>query len=298
MESIKQEVEKYVIELLMKCGDKYGFSGEEAVREFVYSGSGSGVMEKEVLKVSPVVKEKVVKEKVVKEVKGKGMVFPFSGVKWEGCCEAIKQNHGLYSQCMNEPMNGKNVCKMCDKKNVEYGYIEDRIEKGDSWCDPKGVKPTHYRKIIRYLKLTDEEIKKAALEKNIYIGENHFEELEVKKGRTKKVVEKVEEEDKKRGRPKKEEKKVEVSATEDLFATLVKEAEEAKVEAKVEANVVEEEEEEEITVKKFEHKGVTYLRSSDNVMYDMNTEDAIGKWNEVTKSIDAYELEPEEEEEE
>jgi hypothetical protein len=282
MESIKQEVNKYVCEIVMKCGERYGFNGEEAVREML---NVDCVVDKKV------VKEKVEKDKVVKEkvVKGKGIVFPFSGVKWEGCCEAIKQNHGLYSQCMNEPMSEKNVCKMCDKKNVEYGYIEDRIEKGDTWCDSKGKKPTEYVKVMRYLKVTEEEVKKAAGDKNIYIAEKHFEEVEVKKGRTKKVKEeKVEEEDKKRGRPKKEEKKVEVSVTEDLFATLVKEAEEAK----------KEEEEEEVTVKKFEHKGVTYLRSSDNVMYDMNTEDAIGKWNEVTKSIDAYELEPEEEEEE
>ena len=294
MESIKQEVNKYVCEIVMKCGERYGFNGEEAVRELL---SVEPVMVKE--KVSRVVKDKVVKEvKEVKdkEVKGKGIVFPFSGVKWEGCCEAIKQNHGLYSQCMNEPMSEKNVCKMCDKKNVEYGYIQDRIEKGDTWCDSKGNKPTHYRKVMRYLKVTDEEVKKAASEKNIYIAEVHLEEVEVKKGRTKKVKEeKVEEEDKKRGRPKKEEKKVEVSATEDLFATLVKEAEEAKKEEEKEEVS---EEEDEITVKKFEHKGVTYLRSSDNVIYDMNTEDAIGKWNEVSKCIDAYELEPEEEEEE
>ena len=116
MESIKQEVEKYVCDIVMKCGEKYGFNGEEAVRELL--SVEPVVMEK----VSRVVKEKEVKEKEVKEdkvVKGKGIVFPFSGVKWEGCCEAIKQNHGLYSQCMNEPMSEKNVCKMCEKKNVE-----------------------------------------------------------------------------------------------------------------------------------------------------------------------------------
>lgn len=286
MESIKQEVNKYVCEIVMKCGERYGFNGEEAVRELL---NVEEVVVKDKVVKDVVVKDKVVKDVVVKDkvLKGKGIVFPFSGVKWEGCCEAIKQNHGLYSQCMNEPMNEKNVCKMCDKKNVEYGYIQDRIDKGDTWCDSKGNKATHYRKIMRYLKLTDEEVKKAASEKNIFIDEKHFEELEVKKGRTKKVVEKVEEEDKKRGRPKKEEKKVEVSVTEDLFATLVKEAEEAK-----------KEEEEEVTVKKFEHKGVTYLRSSDNVIYDMKTEDAIGKWNEAREEIEEYELEPEEEEEE
>ena len=276
MESIKREVEKYVCEVVMKCGEKYGFNGEEAVRE--------------ILNMEEVGKVKLEKVEKVKLEKKKGMVFPFSGVKWEGCCEAIKQNHGLYSQCMNEPMNEKNVCKKCEK--VEYGYIQDRIEKGESWCDAKGNKPTDYGKVMRYLKVTEEEVKKAAAEKNIYIDAKHFEEVEVKKGRTKKVKDEKVEEEKKRGRPKKEEKKVEVSKTEDLFATLVKEAEEAKM-GKEEDDV-----EEEITVKKFEYKGVTYLRSSDNVIYDMQTEDAIGRWNETTQTIDVNELEPEEEEEE
>ena len=51
-----------------------------------------------------------------------------------------------------------------------------------------------------------------------------------------------------------------------------------------------------VTVKKFEHQGVIYLRSSDGVMYDSKTQDVVGKWNEETQSIDVYDDESDEEE--
>jgi hypothetical protein len=59
----------------------------------------------------------------------------------------------------------------------------------------------------------------------------------------------------------------------------------------------EEEEEEVVTVKKFEHNGVTYLRSSNNTLYNKDS-DPVGIWNELTQSIDLCELDEEEEEEE
>ncbi len=83
----------------------------------------------------------------------------------------------------------------------------------------------------------------------------------------------------------------------------------AKAEAKVlkDAEVVvetpilekeeEEEEEEVVTVKKFEHDGVIYLRSSNNTLYNKDS-DPVGIWNELTQSIDLCELESEEEEDE
>ena len=57
----------------------------------------------------------------------------------------------------------------------------------------------------------------------------------------------------------------------------------------------EEEEEEVVTVKKFEHNGVTYLRSSNNTLYNKDS-DPVGIWNELTQSIDLCELDEEEEE--
>ena len=53
--------------------------------------------------------------------------------------------------------------------------------------------------------------------------------------------------------------------------------------------------EEETIVIKFDILGVTYLKSQDNVLYDINTHDAVGVWNEEKSEIDEL---PEEEEEE
>ena len=320
MQAIEQSIQSYIQSIVLDLGKKHGFCGETEMREILggvcVSSMPVMVKEKEVKekvvkevkeKVVKVVKEKVVKEekevKEVKEVKGEKVVFPFSGKKNEGFCEYIKKNHGLFSQCMNRPEGVGVVCKTCSKKEPEYGMIQDRIEGGVEWKDPKGVGPTHFRKIMRYLKHTEEEVRKEASEQGIFIDEVHFEELEIKKGRVAgKKVGKVEvEEDKKRGRPKKEEVKTE---SEDLFATLIKEAADSKVEcveSKVVEKVVELEEgelEEVEEVKKFKHGGVSYLRSSNGVMYDIKTEEAIGVWNEEDKCIDLYEEEEEEEEEE
>ena len=46
------------------------------------------------------------------------------------------------------------------------------------------------------------------------------------------------------------------------------------------------EEEEETVVIKYEIGGITYLKSEDNVLYDMKTHDCVGIWNELTKKID------------
>jgi len=59
----------------------------------------------------------------------------------------------------------------------------------------------------------------------------------------------------------------------------------------------EETEEDEVKVTKFEFCGKKYLRSSKNVLYDAETQDEIGVWNEAKQEIEFAELEEEEEEE-
>jgi len=49
----------------------------------------------------------------------------------------------------------------------------------------------------------------------------------------------------------------------------------------------EEDVEEQVEVVQFTHKGVTYLRDENNVVYDMATQDEVGMWNEETEEIDA-----------
>lgn len=75
--------------------------------------------------------------------------------------------------------------------------------------------------------------------------------------------------EKKRGRPKKDSKRVDV-------------------EVDVEDEVVK--------VKRFDYKGKMYLRTKDNVIYDVETEEEIGVFNEVRGEIEYNELEEEEEE--
>lgn len=62
---------------------------------------------------------------------------------------------------------------------------------------------------------------------------------------------------------------------------------------------VEEEVEEEVvlTVKKFVFQGKTYLRTADNVLYDPETQDQVGVFNEAQQKIEECELESESEEE-
>ena len=58
------------------------------------------------------------------------------------------------------------------------------------------------------------------------------------------------------------------------------------------------EEEDKVEVKKFEFKGIKYLRSTTNILYDATTQDAIGHWNEDKQEVEELEEELEEEEEE
>jgi hypothetical protein len=56
------------------------------------------------------------------------------------------------------------------------------------------------------------------------------------------------------------------------------------------------EQKKEVKVKKFEVNGKKYLKSSENIVYDAETQDVIGKWNEEKKEIIFEELEEEDEE--
>ena len=126
----------------------------------------------------------------------------------------------------------------------------------------------------------------------------------------------------KRGRPRKEKEMVSNKAGEDLIASLLNEskaereedpigktepkekpstdkakpisecekpsadtADKAKPISECEKPSADEEEEETVVIK-YEIGGITYLKSEDNVLYDMKTHDCVGIWNELTKKID------------
>ena len=48
----------------------------------------------------------------------------------------------------------------------------------------------------------------------------------------------------------------------------------------------EEDDDESVEVVQFEHEGTAYLKAADGILYDVETQDAVGVWNEETKTID------------
>jgi hypothetical protein len=176
--------------------------------------------------------------------------LPFTGVVREDCCIGVKQNHGLYTQCFSAP--GENdLCKGCAKqasKNAsgepDCGVISKRVMQGTEYRDAKGRGPVHYTKVMKKQKLTEEQVQTEAAKFGIEIDASHFAvpEAQQKRGRPKKATTSDTEsetsssaadaagtsnEKKTRGRPKKAAKVVEVNETEDLFASLMQQAQSA-----------------------------------------------------------------------
>ena len=261
-------------------------SGEERVgKDSVGSGVGSGV--------------------------GVGSsVLPWCGVVIEGCCKGLKLNNGLHTQC-NRSRGSNDYCGSCVKlmeKNggsLPYGSVDDRLKCGIlDYVDPKGKGTVPFANVMKKLNISKEEALKEAEKLGWTIPECHFEEKKGKRGRPKKdtsaddtASECSEGEKKKRGRPKKNKEIVSNNAGEDLIASLLEQenteekkagasSEELIEEELIEEEEEEEEEEDETKVIKFEIEGKTYLKSEDNVLYDMESHDAIGIWNEESNKIE------------
>jgi len=114
----------------------------------------------------------------------------------------------------------------------EYGTIEMRKAVGVfEYVDPKGRKPVAYTKVMKKYKLTQEQVMEEAKKLNMEILAEHFEVAEETKRGRPKTVEKETKEKGTRGRPKKSKKVIEIDGdTEDLFATVVANANEEVVE--------------------------------------------------------------------
>lgn len=200
------------------CASHYNFDGEEASR----------LLNLNDVRVS---RRKERKEKKAKVVVAKSKFpLPYSGVCNESLCHGLRQNSGLYTQCQSG-IKGENVfCRSCqssaDKNDgmPEYGTIMQRREVGImEYVDPKGRKPVAYRKIMKKLKVSSEEVQEEAGKHGITIDAIHFVEPceEGKRGRPK-AAKAAKEPKGVKGRPKKSKKVLEIEGDEeDLFASLV-----------------------------------------------------------------------------
>ena len=225
MSSVASELSMRVVS---ECASRYNFDGDEAIRLL-------GLSDISIINVDRV--ERVERKRAVKRVKSivakPAFALPYNGECAADCCSALRQNNGLYTQCQIV-VDGTKFCKQCqisaDKNDgiPEYGTIEQRqaVDMFE-YVDPKGRKQVHYTKVMKKLKLTQEQVLEEAGKFNININIKHFEEEEketVKRGRPK--SEKAPKEPKgAKGRPKKGKKVIQIEGDDDdLFATLVADA--------------------------------------------------------------------------
>ena len=166
------------------------------------------------------------------------MVLPFCGVVEASWCQAVRKNHGLYTQCTKSKKDGSDYCSTCLKQaensstdKPPYGDIRDRASVGLEYRDPKGNRTVPYANVAKKLNLDLEKAKEVASSMGWSIPEEQFVERKVRRGRPKSAAVSDSESEgepkkaKKRGRPKKAkiEKK---TSQDDLIAKLVAEASE------------------------------------------------------------------------
>jgi chemotaxis protein histidine kinase CheA len=160
--------------------------------------------------------------------------LPFCGVILENCCNGIRLNHSLYTQCLMEPKeNG--FCKTCKKQADQnasgkptYGVIQDRAYgEAQSFKDPKGKNVVPYANVMGKLKITREDAEAEAARLGWTIAEEEFVVSKGAPGRPKKIKTDADAEDKPKkqvGRPKKEKKVISGNEGDNLIAKLVAQA--------------------------------------------------------------------------
>jgi len=204
------------------CAEHYNFDAEEALRLL-------GLINVKLARAKPV-ENKPKKEKVV--VAKAAFPMPYNGEFNDACCYALRQNSGLYTQCQAVRKNG-DFCKQCQVLAAktdgvpEYGTIQMRQAVGIfEYTDPKGRKPVAYTKVMKKYKITQEQALEEAGKFNININAEHFVVAEVDSKRGRPKAEKVPKEAKgSKGRPKKAKKVLQIEGDDDdLFASLVADA--------------------------------------------------------------------------
>ena len=144
--------------------------------------------------------------------KGK-FVLPWSGFADENCCQGLKNNYGIFTQCMNPKVSDCRFCKQCvvaiAKNGDEHpcGTVVERLEVGiNDYKDPKGKKVVHYTQYMKRMNISKEDVLQLADGK--FVDPSHFVSSNSKRGRPKKnniiVHDSDDDDDKKKpGRPKK-----------------------------------------------------------------------------------------------
>ena len=222
MQNVNREIEKMMKNAIVALASKYNFDADEAVRM---------IWECEGLSSSSSRVKRSVNKKEKREVVKSAFPLPYNGELNGECCFGIRQNSGLYTQCPSIRPEGCAYCSSCDKQAAknehglpDYGNIQTRLSKytnDEEFVDPSGKKPVSYTKVMKKLKLTEEQVREEAAKHNMTLDPRHFVEVEKKSGRPAKAP-KEPKELKAKGRPKKSKRVLELAGEEeDLFASLV-----------------------------------------------------------------------------
>jgi len=218
---------------IKECAIRYGFSAEEALLGLNLSSvEVVEVSEKKSRKARVTGRVDVEKPKVVRAA----FPLPYNGEMNESCCFGLRLCEGLYTQCRVARKGDASFCKVCEEVALlnngipTYGTIQERKACYDSnveFKDPKGKSPVAYSRVMRKHKLTEDQVVEEAGKLNIVINPVHFTtvEGETKRGRPKAANKAPKEPKGAKGRPKKSKKVLEIDGGEDdLFATLMAEA--------------------------------------------------------------------------
>lgn len=218
---------------IKECALRYGFSAEEALLGLNLSSvEAVEVSEKKSRKARGSSRVDVEKPKVVRSA----FPLPYNGEMNESCCFGLRLCEGLYTQCRVARKGESSFCKVCEEVALlnngvpTYGTIQERKACYDSnveFKDPKGKSPVAYSRVMRKHKLTESQVVEEAGKLNMIINPVHFTavEGETKRGRPKAANKAPKEPKGAKGRPKKSKKVLEIDGGEDdLFATLMAEA--------------------------------------------------------------------------
>jgi hypothetical protein len=223
MQNVNREIEKMMKNAIVTLASKYCFDPDEGMR-MIWESEG-------LTSSSRSRNKKVSNKKEKREVVKSAFPLPYNGEMNGECCFGIRQNSGLYTQCPSIRPEGGAYCGSCDKQAAknehglpDYGNIQTRSSKylkDEEFVDPSGKKPVAYTKVMKKLKLTEEQVREEAAKHNMTLDPRHFIEVEKKSGRPAKEP-KEPKEQKAKGRPKKSKKVLELAGEEeDLFASLV-----------------------------------------------------------------------------
>ena len=115
--------------------------------------------------------------------------LPFLGIVSDTCCQSLRPNHGLFTQCSQpRPAGDSPFCQTCRSKCEASGVAPNTaqlrkraFDANEVFVTSLGKKPTPYATVMKRLKITREQAIEEAASLSMEIDPVHFEEVPAKK---------------------------------------------------------------------------------------------------------------------